>query len=64
VSAVKQKLDEARIARYIDKILSKAPPLDEEARRRLSELLRGPHVSEAGRDRTAADALDSMRAGQ
>jgi hypothetical protein len=43
----RQKLAEARISRYIDKILSEAPPLNDEARRRISELLRGPHVSEA-----------------
>jgi hypothetical protein len=27
------------------------------------ELLRGPHVSEAGREHAAADSLDNMRAG-
>jgi hypothetical protein len=52
-----------RIAEHVRKVLANAPPLSDEQKQRLSELFRGPHVSQAERSRVELDAVTSDTAG-
>lgn len=48
----RRDLAEAKVAAYIERVLAAAPPLSEEQRQRLAELLRPVRVKGAVRDAT------------
>ncbi|QFS91146.1 hypothetical protein FIV07_10310 [Mycobacterium sp. THAF192] len=62
LTAAKRDLAAAKIANYVDRVLSEAPPLSDDQRNRLAELLR-PVRRPADRTSVVADRLAELDGG-